>query len=179
MLGEAGSGRPGYGQTRHEERHHDLSSLPSSFWGSSRSRTPRDNGIREMNLVSSLRAESTSLSRDSRYSYLYLPCKTGSLITADFSFVKADLSIFSVFTEHFRPSPFLDQISPSGGSRGSEEVLRGVRMSQFLSGVDCGPGNALKTVSGRLERDYSPHQVSDEADCSSFGQLAIGFFCLL
>jgi peroxin-5 len=52
-------------------------------------------------------------------------------------------------------------------------------MSQFLSGVDCGPGNALKTVSGRLERDYSPHQVSDEADFSSFGQLAIGFFCLL
>ena len=32
-------------------------------------------------------------------------------------------------------------------------------MSQFLSGAECGPSNALKTVSGRIERDYSLHQV--------------------
>jgi hypothetical protein len=52
-------------------------------------------------------------------------------------------------------------------------------MSAFLSGADCGPGNALKTVSGRLERDVSIHHVwpvmskgRDETD-SGVGSLGI------
>ncbi len=38
-------------------------------------------------------------------------------------------------------------------------------MAQFLSGVDCGPTNALKAVSGRLERDYSLQQVRYFSSC--------------